>query len=160
MISINVLAYTIITLLWIALAAFVVLRIPRCKTLKKSLQIFIIIFLVLQILINGHQLYDLLVKENIIQIASKVKTNIISDNATLQSLSNLLVSSQWFNLLTLIMTVILYYIIFKSIHECGERNMDKRMVVAFMIITIIQYLYTATLKSRTENKLLIQAMAK
>ena len=115
MISINVLAYTIITLLWIALAAFVVLRIPRCKTLKKSLQIFIIIFLVLQILIVGHQLYDLLVKENIIQITTKVKTSILSDNATLSSLSNLLVSSQWFNLLTLVMTIVLYYIIFKSI---------------------------------------------
>lgn len=160
MISINVLTYTIITLLWIALAAFVVLRIPRCKTLKKSLQIFIIIFLVLQILINGHQLYDLLVKENIIQIASKIKTNIISDNVTLQSLSNLLVSSQWFNLMTLIMTVVLYYIIFKSIYQCGERNLDKRLIWSFMILTVVQYLYTSTLKSRTENKLLIQAMAK
>lgn len=160
MISINVLAYTIITLLWIALAAFVVLRIPRCKTLKKSLQVFIIIFLVLQILINGHQLYDLLVKENIIQIASKIKFNIVSDNATLQSMSNLLVSSQWFNLLTLIMTIVLYYIIFKSIQQCGERNLDKCLILSFMVLTVVQYLYTSTLKSRTENKLLIQAMAK
>jgi hypothetical protein len=160
MISINVLAYTIITLLWIALAAFVVLRIPRCKTLKKSLQIFIIIFLVLQILIVGHQLYDLLVKENIIQITTKVKTSILSDNATLSSLSNLLVSSQWFNLLTLVMTIVLYYIIFKSIQKCGERNLDKRLIWSFMILTVVQYLYTSTLKSRTENKLLIQAMAK
>lgn len=160
MISLNVLTYTIITLVWMALAAFVVLRIPKCKTLNKSLQVFVIIFLVLQIFINGHQLYDLLVKENIIQIADNYKKNIISDIPTLNSLNNLLVSSQWFHLLTLVLTVVLYYIIFRAIHHCGEKNMDKRLIWSFLGVTIAQYLYTAMLKSKTENKLLLSAMAK
>lgn len=147
-------------MVWIALASFIVLRIPKCKTLNKSLQIFVIVFLVLQIFVQGHQLYDTLVKENIIQITSKYKFDIISDKNTLNSLSNLLLSSQWFNLFSLLLTVVLYYIIFNAISRCGEKQLDKRLVWGFLIATIVQYLFMATLKSKTENKLLLSAMAK
>lgn len=160
MISLNIFLYTLLTLVWIALASFIVLRIPKCKTLNKSLQIFVIVFLVLQIFVQGHQLYDTLVKENIIQITNKINFNIISDKNTLNSLSNLLLSSQWFNLFSLLLTVILYYIIFNAIARCGEKQLDKRLVWGFLISTIVQYLYMATLKSKTENKLLLSAMAK
>lgn len=148
-------------MVWIALASFIVLRIPKCKTLNKSLQMFVIVFLVLQIFIQGHQLYDTLVKENVIQVSNKQQSNnIISDKNTLNSLSNLLLSSQWFNLLSLLLTVVLYYIIFNAISRCGEKQLDKRLIWGFLISTIVQYLFMAILKSKTENKLLLSAMAK
>lgn len=161
MITINIFLYTLLTLVWIALASFIVLRIPKCKTLNKSLQMFVIVFLVLQIFIQGHQLYDTLVKENVIQVSNKQQSNnIISDKNTLNSLSNLLLSSQWFNLLSLLLTVVLYYIIFNAISRCGEKQLDKRLIWGFLISTIVQYLFMAILKSKTENKLLLSAMAK
>jgi hypothetical protein len=160
MTSLNVLFYATVTLLWIALAAFIIIRVPKCKTVPKAGQIFVIIFLLLQVFIHGHQLYEILVKENIIKITNTLKTSIVSDKETLNSLSNLLLGSQWFNLLSFAFMVVLYYIIFKAIYKCSEKIIDTKLMWAFVILTIVQYLTAATVKSTTENKLLLSAMAK
>lgn len=160
MTSLNVLFYATVTLLWIALAAFIIIRVPKCKTVPKSGQAFVIIFLLLQIFIHGDQLYSTLVKENIIKLTNSAKSNIVSDKETLSSLSNLLLSSQWFNLLSFILMVVLYYIIFKAIYRCSEKIIHTKLMWAFVIITIVQYLTAATIKSTTENRLLLSAMAK
>jgi hypothetical protein len=160
MTSLNVLFYATVTLIWIALAAFIIIRIPKCKTVPKAGQIFVIIFLLLQVFIHGHQLYEILVKENIIKITNTLKTSIVSDKETLNSLSNLLLGSQWFNLLSFVFMVVLYYIIFKAIYKCSEKIIDTKLMWAFVVLTIVQYLTAATVKSTTENKLLLSAMAK
>ncbi len=160
MTSLNVLFYATVTLIWIALAAFIIIRVPKCKTVPKAGQIFVIIFLLLQVFIHGHQLYETLVKENIIKITNTLKTSIVSDKETLNSLSNLLLGSQWFNLLSFAFMVVLYYIIFKAIYKCSEKIIDTKLMWAFVILTIVQYLTAATVKSTTENKLLLSAMAK
>lgn len=160
MTSLNVLFYAVVTLLWIALAAFIMIRVPKCKNIPKSGQVFVIIFLLLQISISGHQLYKILVKENVIKISNTIKTSVVSDKETLNSLSNLLLTTQWFNLLSFVLMIVLYYIIFKAIYTCSERIIDSKLMWTFVIITIVQYLTATTIKSTTENKLLVSAMAK
>lgn len=159
MTSLNVLFYATVTLLWIALASFIIIRVPKCKTIPKAGQVFVIIFLLLQIFIDGHQLYEILVKENIIKMTNS-KTHIVSDTDTLNSLSKFLLSSQLFNLLSFLFMVVLYYIIFKAIYQCNEKIIDPKLMWTFVILTIVQFLTAAAVKSTTENKLLLSAMAK
>lgn len=160
MTSLNVLFYATVTLLWIAFASFIIIRVPKCKTVPKAGQVFVIIFLLLQIFISGHQLYEILVKENIINVTNSNKNNIVSDKETLNSISKFLLSSQWFNLLSFVFMVVLYYIIFKAIYKCSEKIIDSKLMWTFVILTIVQFLTAVTVKSTTENKLILSAMAK
>ncbi len=159
MISVSTLFYIIVTLTWVAIASFIIIRVPKCKTVPQSAQVFIIIFLLLQILSNGHQLYEILVKENIIHLSNTNKTNIVSNKETLTSLSNLLLGTQWFNLLSFIFMIILYYILFRAVQKCNEPVIGGKLLWSFIIVTMVQYFSAATMKSTTENKLLLSAMA-
>lgn len=158
MASLNVFMYIMITLVWMALTAFLIFRMPKCTTIPKSGKIFVIVFLVLQLFVNGQQLYEILVKENIIyQTASK--NNVVTDKNTLTKISKLLISNQWFIMLSLCLTIGLYYILFNAIFQCNDKVISKQLIWAFLLTTVVQYLVVSTIKVTTENKLLLSAMA-
>lgn len=160
MLSLNVVFYSLVALAWVAMAGFIIIRVPKCKSIPKSAQVFVIIFLLLQIFIQGQHLYEVLSKENIISVTKPLKTQVVSDTTTLNNLSNLLLSSYWFNILTFLLMVVLYYIIFKAIYQCNDQIIPPKLIWSFVVTTIVLHFVSASVRSTIDNKILLNAMAK
>ena len=160
MMSANIILYILMTLIWMSLAAFVIIRVPKCKTIPKLAQVFVIIFLLLQIFARGQNLYEVLVKENIVNITSVAKSQVVTDTNTLQNLSKLLMSSHWFNILSFVLMIVLYYIIFRAIYQCNEKVIPPKLIWSFVIVTIILHFVESTARSNVDNKILLNSMAK
>lgn len=158
MASLSIIFLTIISLLWMAITSLILIRIPRCNTIPKPWKWFIAVFLILQIIKNGFQIYDLLVKENIIKQSSGSKQNIVIDKSILISMNRLSLVSFFYYLTSLFIMIFLYYIIFQSIFVCNDKVISNQLVWMFVVLTILQYGSITIAKPNVEQKLMMNAL--
>lgn len=157
---IAVILFTIINLLWIATAAYLIVRLPQCKSIPKFGKVFVILLLTLQIINSAFSLYRILKKENIIRDVENVKNEIKSNKTTLTNLNSLIMGDFWHQILTLLVIIILYYIIFRTIYTCDKNVIPSNVVWGFLVLTIIKYGSMSIVKPSVDNKLILHALAK
>lgn len=156
---IAVILFTIINLLWIALAAYLVVRLPHCKAIPYAGKVFIMLLFVLQIINTAFTLFQTLTKENIIRDVTNVKSKIDSNKTTLGSLNSLLMSDFWHQILNLLIMIVLYYIIFRTIYSCEQSVIPSNLVWGFLIVTVLKYGIVSIVKPSVDNKMMLHALA-
>lgn len=154
-----VILFTIINLLWIALAAYLVVRLPQCNSIPYVGKIFIMLLMMLQIVNTAFMLFQTLTKENIIRDVTKIKSRIDSNKTTLTSLNSLLMSDFWHQILNLIIMIVLYYIIFRTIYSCEKSVIHPNLIWVFLVLTVIKYGINSILKPSVDNKIMLHALA-
>lgn len=156
---IAVILFTVINLIWIGLASYLVVRLPRCKSIPQVGKIFIILLLILQIVNSIFLLQEIITKENIMRDVEKNKNKVDSNKSTLSSLNRLLMTDFWHQILTLLIIIVLYYVIFKTIYTCEHTVIPSNVVWAFLVITVLKYGMVSIVKPSVDNKIMLQAIA-
>lgn len=155
---IAVIVFTVINLIWIALASYLVVRLPRCKSIPPVGKMFIILLLILQIVNSLFLLQEIIAKENIMRDV-KSKTKVDSNKSTLDNLNRLLMTDFWHQILTLLIIIVLYYVIFKTIYTCEHTVIPSNIVWVFLVITVLKYGMVSVVKPSVDNKIMLQAIA-
>lgn len=150
--------YILVTLLWLGLAGFFVVRIPRCETVPVGARIFVMVFLIFQIITQIVNLSEIMQKKRLVTKTS-YKTNINTNRSTLDDVNKLLLTYSWFYVSMIILLVFIYFIIFKSIYTCENNIIPKEFFWAFIVITAIQIGLMSVVKTNTEKDVALTAIA-
>lgn len=156
---IAVMSFTIINLIWIGLASYLIVRLPRCKSIPRVGTMFIILLLVLQIINSLFLLKEVIAKKNIIRDVENNKNRVDTNKATLGNLHSLLMTDFWHQILTLLIVIVLYYVILKTIYTCENSVIPSNLVWAFLIVTVLKYGIISVVKPSVDNKILLYAIA-
>lgn len=156
---IAVIIFTVINLIWIALASYLVVRLPRCKSIPPVGKMFIILLLILQIVNSLFLLQEIIAKENLMRDVSNNKTKVDSNKTTLTNLNRLLMTDFWHQILTLLIIIVLYYVIFKTIYTCEHSIIPSKLVWIFLAVTVLKYGMVSVVKPSVDNKIMLHALA-
>lgn len=150
--------YILATLVWLGLAAFFVVRIPKCDNVPVGARIFVMVFLIFQIITQAFQLSEILKKKSLI-VKTNYKTNVNTHKNTIGEVNNLLMTYTWFYISMIILLVFIYYIIFKSIYTCKNNIIPKEFFWGFIIATAAQISLMSIVKTCTEKDIMMNALS-
>lgn len=159
MFSISLMLYTILTLVWIALAAFVTIRIPGCKNVPLGARMFVMVFLIMQLTTQAYALYSVMTEQHVVQTTNSKSTKVNTDKDTVNAVSNYLMISFWFSIIIFIITVGVYYFLFKTIFLCKDGVISKKVFWLFLGVTALQIAVASITKTMTNHKLMMNAMS-
>lgn len=159
MFSISLMLYTILTLVWIALAAFVTIRIPGCKNVPLGARMFVMVFLIMQLTTQAYALYSVMTEQHVVQTTNSKSTKVNTDKDTVNAVSNYLMISFWFSIIIFIITVGVYYFLFKTIFLCKDGVISKKVFWLFLGVTALQIAVASVTKTMTNHKLMMNAMS-
>jgi hypothetical protein len=159
MISISLMLYIIVTLVWIALAAFVTIRIPGCKNVPLGARMFVMAFLIMQLTTQAYTLYSVMTEQHVVKTTNSKTTRVNTDKDTVNAVSNYLMISFWFSIFLFIITLGVYYFLFKTIFMCKDAVISKKVFWLFLSATALQVAVASITKTMTNHKLMMNAMA-
>lgn len=159
MISISLILYIIVTLLWIGLAGFVAIRIPGCKTVPIGARMFVVAFLIMQLITQAYNLYSVMTEQHVVKTSNSKTTRVNADKDTVNAVSNYLMISFWFSIFLFFITLGVYYFLFKTIFMCKETAIPRKVFWLFLSATALQVAVASMTKTMTNHKLMMNAMA-
>lgn len=159
MISFSLMLYIIVTLLWIGLAGFVTIRIPGCKNVPLGARMFVMTFLIMQLTTQAYTLYSVMTEQHVVKTSNSKTTRVNTDKDTVNAVSNYLLISFWFSIFLFIITLGVYYFLFKTIFMCKETVISKKVFWLFLGATALQVAIASITKTMTNHKLMMNAMA-
>ena len=159
MMSVGLITQIIITLVWIAIAIFLIVRIPACKSVSIGARMFVVAFLILQVVTQAFTLYTIMTKQHVVQSTTSKATKVNIDKGTVDAMSKLLMVSFWYYIFIFFLTLVVYYIMFKTIFMCKDTIIPKKMFWLFLSITALQVAISSITKTTTDHNLMMNAVS-
>lgn len=159
MMSISLMLFILITLIWVGLASFITIRIPACQSVPLGARMFVMAFLTMQIITQLYNLYSTMTEQHVITTTNHKSTKVNTDKETVNAISKYLMFSFWFFIAIFIITIFIYYILFKTIFSCKDNVIPKNIFWVFLIATALQIAGASIIKTMTKQKLMMNAMA-
>jgi hypothetical protein len=159
MMSISLILYIIVTLLWVGLASYIVIRIPACKNVPIGARMFVMAFLIMQLVSQSYSLYSTMTQQHVVKTTNPKATYVNTDKGTVDTISNYLMISFWFSIVLFMITLVVYYILFKTIFMCKDSAVSKQVFWIFFSVTALQFAVASTTKVATNHKLMMNAVA-
>ena len=159
MISVSLILYIIVTLVWIGLAGFITIRVPGCKNVPLGARMFVMAFLIMQLTTQAYNLYSIMTEQHVVKTTNSKSTQVNTDKDTVNAISNYLMVSFWFSIFLFIMTLGVYYFLFKTIFMCKDSIVPKKVFWVFLSATALQIAIASVTKTMTNHKLMMNAVA-
>ena len=157
--SISLILYIVVTLLWVGLASYIVIRIPACKNVPIGARMFVMAFLIMQLVSQSYSLYGTMTQQHVVKTTNTKATYVNTDKDTVDAISNYLMVSFWFFIILFVVTLAVYYIMFKTIFMCKDTTISKQVFWIFFSVTALQFAVASTTKVATNHKLMMNAVA-
>lgn len=159
MVSISLSIYIIVTLIWIGLASFITVRLPKCNTVPLYVRIFVMTFLIMQLVTQTYNLYSVLTEQHVVKQTNSKSILVNSNKDTVNTVSNYLLISFIYSVFLFVITVCIYYLLFKTIFMCKDNVVPKKLFWLFLSSTALQVVVASLTKTMTNHKLMMNAIA-